>query len=88
MVGAACGGTSAEEYFAALGDGWRLSEAQRVKLTRAAETALSTGWTPTVLAAFTGANASGVRSPYAVLAARLSPAELPPPPARPARPPW
>jgi hypothetical protein len=29
-----------------------------------------------------------VRNSYAVLAARLSPAELPAPPARPARPPW
>src|SRR5262249_17021790 len=36
-----------------------------------------------------GANTTGVRSPYAVLAARLSPAELPPPHGqRPARPPW
>jgi hypothetical protein len=32
---------------------------------------------PQALAAFTGANSTGVRNPYAVLAARLSPAELP-----------
>ena len=38
------------------------------------------------LAAFTGGNTDGVRNPYAVLAARLSSAELPAPPARPARP--
>ena len=36
----------------------------------------------------TGGNITGVRNPYMVLAARLSPAELPAPPARPARPPW
>jgi hypothetical protein len=41
------------------------------------------------MAAFTGANTSGVRNPYAVLAARLSSAELPPPRTqRPSRPPW
>jgi hypothetical protein len=43
---------------------------------------LSTGWTPAALAAFTGSNTSGLRNPYAVLAARLSPAELPEPPVR------
>jgi hypothetical protein len=42
--------------------------------------ALSIGWTPSVLAAFAGANTLGVRSPAAVLAARLSPGELPAPP--------
>ena len=51
-------------------------------------TALTSGWTPQTLAGFTGGNITGVRNPYAVLAARLSPAELPAPPARPARPPW
>jgi hypothetical protein len=80
MASAACGSKPAEEYFAALGDGWRLTAAQRARLAPAAETALSTGWTPAALAAFTGANTSGVRSPYADLAARLSPAELPPRP--------
>jgi hypothetical protein len=44
---------------------------------------------PQPLAAFTSLNIAGARNPYAVLAARLSPAELPPPPRqRPARPPW
>jgi hypothetical protein len=47
------------------------------------------GWTPRTLAAFTGANTTGVRSLYAVLTARLSRAELPPPHGQhPARPPW
>ena len=44
------------------------------------QAALDAGWLPQALAAFTGANTTGVRNPYAVLAARLSPAELPPPP--------
>jgi hypothetical protein len=61
---------------------------QRLKLARAVALALEAGWTPSALAAFTGANTDGVRSPYAVLTARLSPAELPPPPARSARPSW
>jgi hypothetical protein len=51
--------------------------------------ALNVGWTPQALAGFTGANTRGVRNPYAVLAARLSPAELPPPHLRrPPKPPW
>jgi hypothetical protein len=51
--------------------------------------ALEAGWMPHALAAFTGANTAGMRSPCAVLAARLSPAELPPPRGpRLARPPW
>jgi hypothetical protein len=51
--------------------------------------ALGAGWVPQAPAAFNGANTTGVRSPYAVLAARLSPAELPPPTGwRPARRPW
>jgi hypothetical protein len=66
-----------------------LTGEQRATLSPAAETALSSGWTPAAPAAFTGANTEGVRSPFAVLTARLSPAELPPPPGRrPARPPW
>jgi hypothetical protein len=51
--------------------------------------ALSAGWAPAALADFVGANTAGVRSPAAVLAARLSPSELPPPPDRAqARQPW
>jgi len=38
--------------------------------------------------AATVANTAGVRNPNAVLAARLGPAELSPPAARPTRPPW
>ena len=76
------------EFFAALAAAWRFTPAQRDRLAPAVETALNTGWTPTELAAFTGGNTDGVRNPYAVLAARLSSAELPAPPARPVRPPW
>ena len=76
------------EFFAALAAAWRFTAGQRARLAPAVETALNTGWTPTELAAFTGANTDGVRNPYAVLAARLSSAELPAPPLRPARPPW
>jgi len=51
--------------------------------------ALDDGWTSHGLAGFTGANTDGVRNRYAVLAARLSAAELPPPAGlRAARPPW
>lgn len=76
------------EFFAAIAAAWRLTGARRARLAPLVETALNTGWTPTELAAFTGGNTDGVRNPYAVLAARLSSAELPAPPARPARPPW
>jgi hypothetical protein len=54
-----------------------------------AAAALADGWAPAALAAFVGANTAGVRSPTAVLAARLSPGELPAPPDRArGRPPW
>jgi hypothetical protein len=76
------------EFFAALDCDWRLAAAQRARLAPAVATALTSGWTPQRLAGFTGGNITGVRNSYAVLAARLSPAELPAPPARPARPPW
>ena len=82
------GGGTVREFFQALGPGWRLTAAQRARLAPTIATALDSGWTPTALAAFTGANTDRVRSPYAVLAARLSPAELPAPHRRPARPPW
>ena len=79
----------AGEFFAILGDGWRLTAAQQARLAPAVQAALDAGWLPQALAAFTGANTAEVRSPYAVLAARLSPAELPPPQRqRPPRPPW
>ena len=65
------------EFFAALGDAWRLTDAQRTRLAPDVKAALDVGWTPQALAAATGANTTGVRNPYAVLVARLSPAELP-----------
>jgi hypothetical protein len=80
-------GGGAGEFFAALGDAWRLTQAQRARLAPAVTAALDAGWTPQGLAAATGANTSGVRNPYAVLAARLSDAELPPPTRLP-RPAW
>jgi helix-turn-helix protein len=82
------GGGLVGEFFAALDCDWRLTAAQRARLAPAVATALTSGWTPQRLAGFTGGNITGVRNSYAVLAARLSPAELPAPPARPARPPW
>jgi hypothetical protein len=87
-AGAGGGGGPVGEFFAALNRDWRLTAAQRARLAPAVATALKAGWTPQRLAGFTSGNVSGVRNPYAVLAARLSPAELPPPPARPARPRW
>ncbi len=87
--GSAVGGERAGEFFEALGPAWRLTKAQRARLTPAVLAALDDGWTPRGLAGFTGANTGGVRNPYAVLAARLSAAELPPPAGlRAARPPW
>ena len=74
------GGDQTSEFFAALGDTWLLTAGQRARLIPAVQAALSTGWTPGELAQFTSGNTSGVRNPYAVLAARLSPAELPQPP--------
>ena len=82
------GGERAGEFFAALGDCWRLTAAQRARLGPAVTAALCAGWTPRALAAFTGANTDRIRNPYAVLAARLSSRELPSPPKRAARPPW
>lgn len=83
------GGPRIEEFFGALGEAWPLSAAQRDRLAPAVEAAVRLGWPPGDLAAFVGANTSGVRSPYAVLAARLAVGELPvpsPPAAR--RKPW
>jgi Helix-turn-helix domain len=86
---AAGGGGPISEFFAALGADWQLTAAQRSRLAATITLALNAGWTPQALAAFTGANTSGVRNPYAVLAARLAPAELPlAHTQRPSRPPW
>ncbi len=82
----AVGAGRAGEFFEALGPAWRLTAAQRARLTPAVLAALDDGWTPHGLAWFTGANTDGVRNPYAVLAARLSAA--PPAGLRAARPPW
>ena len=69
-------------------DAWRLTEVQRARLVPAVKAALDKGWVPQDLASVTGTNAKGVRNPYAVLATRLSPAELPAVPGRLSRPPW
>jgi hypothetical protein len=50
------GGGQVGEFFAALGDAWRLAAGQRARLTPAVETALSAGWTPAALATTAGAN--------------------------------
>ena len=68
------------EFFDALGTRWPLTAAQQSRLAALAGAALGAGWTPAALAAFTGANRGGVRNPYADLATRLSPGELPDPP--------
>jgi hypothetical protein len=67
------GGRPIGEFFVALGPDWQLTGIRRARLAPAVTAPLALGWTPQVLAAFTG-----VRNPYAVLAARLSPTELPP----------
>jgi hypothetical protein len=69
-------------------DRWLLTAAQRKRLAPAVAAALGSGWTPRGLAEFAGANTAGIRNPVAVLAARLSEAELPPAPARAKRQPW
>ena len=85
----AAGGGPIGEFFAALGPNWQLTSAQRARLAPAVQAAFHAGWMPQALVAVAGANTTGVRSPYAVLAARLSPAELPPPHGqRPIRPQW
>ena len=90
----AAGGTAeAAEFFArlaAMSPRWLLAAAQRDRLGPAVTAALASGWLPAGLAEHVGANTTGIRNAAAVLAARLSPAELPPPagtmPAR--RPAW
>jgi hypothetical protein len=73
---------AAGRYFDAFGPQWRLTAAQRDRLMPAVEAALADGWTPDRLAELTGANSVGVRNPYAVLSARLSPDQLPVPSGR------
>lgn len=94
MRGAARSEPSAEgeqtaEFFDALGLAWQLTAAERSRLSMAVRAALDAGWTPQRLAQFAGLNTDSIRNPYAVLTARLSAAELPPPPGlRLLRPPW
>ena len=58
----ATGGGGAGEFFAALGDAWRLTDTQRARLTPAVNAALGMGWTPQALASATGANTTGVQT--------------------------
>lgn len=82
-------GGGAAEFFAALGEEWRLTASQRARLSPIVAAAVNTGWDPQALAVWTSANTDGIRNPYAVLAARLSPTELPRPAAhRSDRLPW
>jgi Pirin C-terminal cupin domain len=61
----------------------------RRRLAPMVAAALESGWDPAALATFASANTAGIRSPAAVLAARLSLAELPAPAGRiRARPAW
>ncbi len=78
----------AGEFFSTLGPRWLLSIRQRHRLAPAVQAALAAGWTPAALARYAGANPAGVRNPYAVLASRLAPGELPPPAQPPPRPAW
>jgi hypothetical protein len=43
VAGVACGRIG--EFFAALGDAWRLTDAQRARLAPAVKAALDVGWT-------------------------------------------
>ena len=84
------GGAEVGEFFgrlAAMSPRWLLTAGQRGRLAPAVAAALAGGWTPDALADHVGANTAGIRNAAAVLAARLSAAELP---ARraPGRPPW
>jgi hypothetical protein len=75
------------ERLAVVSPRWLLTRGQRRRLVPAVAAALAAGWTPGGLAEAVGANAAGIRNPAAVLATRLAPAQLLPPPA-PRRPPW
>ncbi len=76
------------ERLARLSPRWQMTASQLRRLSPAVAVALAAGRSPGALAEAVSANADGVRSPYAVLAARQSPTELPGPPPRYARPPW
>ncbi len=53
-LGVAGGGRAVGEFFAVLGDGWRLTAAQRARLAPAVQAALDAGWLPQALAALHG----------------------------------
>jgi len=80
------------EFFDGLGPGCQLTAGQQARLAGSVSAVLESGWSPAALAAFTGGNTKGIRSPFAVLAARLAPDQIPCPPPRgavpPARRPW
>ncbi len=79
--------SGARRVLARLGSQWRLGARSIERLEPQVAAALDAGWGETELAEHLGANSVGVKSPYAVLAARLS--DLPvPPAARPVRPAW
>ena len=67
------------DQLATLSPQWLLTGAQRRRLTPAVVGTIGAGWAPSALAEFTGSNTAGIRNPGAVLAARLSPSELPAP---------
>jgi Helix-turn-helix domain len=80
---------AADLVLARLGADWPLGPAQRGRIARGIAAALSAGWPPDALAELLAANRDGVRSPYAVLRARLD--DLPSHPRRPQPrpvPPW
>jgi len=67
--------TAARRVLAQLGPQWRLGTRSTARLEPPVAVALSAGWDHADLASHLGANSEGVKSPYAVLAARL--ADLP-----------
>lgn len=75
-----CGGGTAPramEILTGLGTDWNLTPKQRRRLAPMVAAAIEAGWHPRALIEHLAANPSGVRSPAAVLAARLH--DLPPP---------
>jgi len=76
----------ADRVLEQLGAEWRLGTRSAERLRPALRSALASGWTAEGLAAQLGKDAAGVRSPYAVLTARLS--DLPAAPPRSQRLAW
>ena len=84
------GEAEVSEFFdllAAMSRRWLMTAASAAGSAPAVAAALADRWNPAALAKHVGANTAGIRNPGAVLAARLSPAQLLLPPA-PRRPPW